>query len=190
MRRIKWRKVCPVVQSAAYVLLVWHGCWYRPTWQFWFQNWMSHSPASTGWYPVWIDGIESFSEQFAAGLNFPVAFLSALTLVPFEDQLRTGASRELALHIVTAMYIPLLWYMVGKHLDTRKQVKAVQRSKTRKALAASSLAALTLIGVFMLAGLKMGERYTMVALSLVWIGSGIMVAWSRLRNSRSEVPER
>lgn len=190
MRRIAWRKVLPIVQFVAYILLIWYGCWYRPTWEHWFRNWISPLPASIGWYPVWIDGIESFPEQFAAGLNFPAAVISALVLIPFESQLRTGASRELVWHIVTVICIPLLWFMVGKGLDAPETMKAVRLSKTAKSLTVAGLAALVLIALLMVADLVVGERYTRVGLSFAWIGCGILAVWSRLRHPRRDMPER
>ena len=180
MSRIKWRSVLPVVQLALYLMLVWYGCWYRPTWQQWFWNWISPHPESTAW--AWIDGIESFPEQLAAGLNFPAAFLATLVLIPFEGKLNTGASIELTLHIVTVIFIPPLWYLVGKDLDARKKVKAVRGLEARKIIALTRLVSVALIGIFILAVYLIRGRSTVNGLALAWIVYGVMAALSFFRN--------
>jgi hypothetical protein len=63
-----------------------------------------------------------------AGLNFPAVAVAALSLVPFEDYLRTGASRDLTTHVLTAMYIPVL-FLIGKQLDGRGRMKAASFQK-------------------------------------------------------------
>ena len=188
MRRIAWRKVLPIVQTAAYILLVWYGCWYRPTWQHWIRNWISPRPDATGWYPAWIDGIEPFPELFASGLNFPAVGLSALTIMPFEHSLSSGASRELALHILAVIFVPLLWYGVGKRLDRRGRTEATTLSRVGKVFTIAGLTALVFIALLMAAALVMGERYTMAGLSLTWVGCGMLVTWSRLRRWRGTAP--
>jgi hypothetical protein len=36
---------------------------------------------------------------------------------------------ELAIHVVTALYIPLLWYLIGKRLDVREKRKCPPLSR-------------------------------------------------------------
>jgi hypothetical protein len=190
MRLTAWRKVFPLAQLAAYMLLVWYGCWYPPTWQRWFQTGPSQSSESAGFYPTWIDGIEPVPEQFAAGLNFPAVAVAALSLVPFDDYLRTGASRDFAMHVLTALYIPLLWFLIGKRVDRRGRMKPASFSKRRKALAVVALAGLLLAASLMLWFFAEGHRYTVAALSLAWIISGIVAIWLRLRQPGGLRPER
>ena len=182
MRLVGWRKVLPIVQFVTYLLLVWYGCWYRPTWQHWFENWVSPAPEETGFYPTWIDGIESLPEQIAAGLNFPSVAAAALTVVPLENQLSTGASRELALHLLTSLYIPFLWYLIGRGIDKRAEARAALL-KGRRAFVVSAIAGLLLVGVLMVWSFAEGQRYTMSSLSLLWIVSALVVIGSRLRHS-------
>jgi hypothetical protein len=127
--RLGWRKVLPLAQLAAYLLLVWSGCWYRPTWERWFQARSSESSQSSGFYPTWIDGVEPVQEQLAAGLNFPAVAVAALSLVPFDDYLRTGVARDFAMHVLTAIYTPLLWFLIGKRLDGQGRTKAASLSR-------------------------------------------------------------
>src|SRR5690242_1806739 len=82
---IPWRKVLPLAQLAAYMLLVWYGCWYRPTWERWFQAKPPQPSESVGFYPTWIDGIEPVPEQLAVGLNLPAVAFAAVSLIPFAE---------------------------------------------------------------------------------------------------------
>ena len=179
--RIAWRTILPPAQLAAYLMLVWSGCWYRPTWEQWFQARPSQASESIAFYPTWIDGIEPVQEQLAAGLNFPAVAVAALSLVPFDDYLRTGASRDLAVHVLSAIYISLLWFLIGKRVDGRAMTKAAALSGRRKVIAVVALAGLLLAAGSMLWVLVEGQRYTVAALSLAWVLGGIMVIWHRLR---------
>ena len=189
MRRMAWRKVLPAAQLAAYLLLVWYGCWYRPTWQHWFRAGSSRSLGSAGFYPTWIDGIEPVPEQLAAGLNFPAVAVAALSLAPFDDYLRTGASKDLAIHVVSAIFIPLLWFLIGKRLDGRGRKNAAAL-KSRKALAVVALAALLFAASVILWFFAEGQRYMAGALSLAWIFTGIIATWRRLRRPGRFRPDR
>ncbi len=186
MLRAEWRKILPVFQLAAYLALVWYGCWYRPTWQHWFKNWASPSLAQTGFYPAWVDGIESLPEQIASGLNFPAVAAAALSVVPFENRLSTGASRELAMHILAALYIPLLWYLIGRWIDKRAGMSTGPLSRGIKTLAVSGLVGLLLLGILLLWSFIEGQRYTMSSLSLLWIVSGLVVIGTRLRRTQNK----
>jgi hypothetical protein len=190
MRLSNWRTVLPVVQVATYVSLVWYGCWYRPTWQYWFHRWASRSTESTGFNPTWIDGVESFPEQLAAGINFPAALVAAISLLPFRDLLRTGASSELAMHLVTALYVPLVWYWVGKRLDEGFKVKSLPASQGGSVVAVVCLVALLCVAAVMTWSLVEGQRYTAMGLSLVWIGYAIFVVSFSLRRNLNRLPVR
>lgn len=182
MRPVAWRKVIPVVQLAVYLALVWYGCWYRPTWQYWFEKWVSPATEPTGFVADWIDGIEPLPEQIAAGLNFPAVAAAALSLVPFEDEFHTGASTEIAMHALTALYLPLLWYAIGRRIDDRSGLGAKPLSKRSKALAVGVFAGLLLLGSLMLWSFAVGQRYTMASLSMLWIVSGLVAIGVRLRH--------
>ena len=187
--RVAWRKVLPLAQLAAYLLLVWTGCWYRPTWERWFQARPSHSSESAGFYPTWIDGIEPVPEQLAAGLNLPAVAVAALSLVPFDGYLRTGASRDFAMHVLTAIYTPVLWFLIGRRIDGRRTTKAVSLSRRRRGVAVVALAGLLLAASLTLWFLAVGQRYTVGSLSLAWILTGIVAIWLRLRPPRRFSPE-
>lgn len=186
MRRVAWRKFLPVVQLATYLALVWHGCWYRPTWQYWFDNWMSPGSEPAGFVADWIDGIEPLSEQLAAGVNYPATVLAVLSLIPFEGSLPSGASRELALHALTAFYIPLLWYLIGRRIDRRDLKRAGPFSARRKALAVIAITGLLLLSFLPVWSFTYGQRYAMNGLALLWIVGALIVLSIRLRAPRSQ----
>jgi hypothetical protein len=148
---------------------------------------MSRSSKSTGFYPNWIDGIEPLPEQVAAGINFPAVVVAAWSVMPFDDWLRSGASRELVLHVVAAIYIPLLWYVVGKRLDERGKRKSAPLSKGRKAVALVTLVGVLGIAIFLVGVILDGQRYALVGLSFAWIVCGILAACFRLREMRKSV---
>jgi hypothetical protein len=53
-------------------------------------------------------------ELLASGVNAPAAVASALILQPVHFLFHDGASRELANHATTALFVPLLWYFIGR----------------------------------------------------------------------------
>lgn len=187
MHRISWRKTLPIAQFAAYILLIWYGCWYRPTWQHWLQKWVSPSSESA-FYPSWIDGIEPVPEQVADGINFPAVIAATLTILPFDDLLHNGASKELAMHVVTAMYVPLLWFLIGKRLDRRTTIKANLVSKRMRALSVVAMVGLLLAGILMPWAFSEGQRYAMSGLALFWIIGGIVAIRWQLCQPREHTP--
>ena len=176
MSRVQWRKVLPTVQLVAYIALVWYGCPYRRTWQAWLTP---QSQSSENWQPKWIDGPPSPAEQIALGLNFP-AVLSTGLLVPFDSGLRDGASKELAEHVVMAVFVPLLWFMVGKRLDQRDRPPSVRPSLTARVLVWVGLVVAIGTAVLMIVALlrRFGEIVLGRILTLAWAAFGI-VLWSR-----------
>jgi hypothetical protein len=105
MRLAEWRKVFPVFNSR--LIRCWSGTavGIGPHGNIGLRTGRHLHQKTTGFYPTWIDGIESLPEQIAAGLNFPAVAAAALSIVPFENQLRTGASRELAMHIAGLLLV-------------------------------------------------------------------------------------
>jgi peptidoglycan/LPS O-acetylase OafA/YrhL len=94
------------------------------------------------------------------------------------------------MHVLTTIYIPLLWFLIGKRLDRRGRMQPASFSKRRKALAVVALAGLFLAAILMLWFFAEGQRYTVAALSFAWIVSGIVAIWLRLRQPRGLRPER
>lgn len=175
-----WRVALPLVQLVASVSLIWYGCWYRPAWQHWVEEWISPTSEPSEVYFGWIDGIEPISEQIASGLNFPAAAAAALSLAPLVGWLNTGASRELAFHFLTALYIPLLWYWIGKRIDRRREISAAPLSKRTRTLAVISISGLGFLGLLILLNLAIDQRYTTSILALLWVVFGITAIGFRL----------
>jgi small-conductance mechanosensitive channel len=180
MLRIAYRHILPVAQLSVYVLLVWYGCSYRPTSQHMFENWITpRPPFPTAWYPAWIDGPPSFEEQVARGINTPPVFVSMLILIPFDSVFPDGASRELASHFLEALFIPVLWYAIGRRLD-RRMAGPMSASVARKALTWAGLTTaclVTLLITFTFAR-SLGELFVGRLLILAW---GVIGTWICLK---------
>ena len=68
------------------------------------------------------------------------------------------------MHILTSLYIPFLWYLIGRRIDKRGERRADPLSKGVKALAVSAIAGLLLVGSLMVWSFAEGQRYTMSSL--------------------------
>ena len=90
------------------------------------------------------------------------------------------------MHVLTAIYTPMLWFLIGRRLDGRTRTKIITVSRLRKLLAIIAFAGLLFAGSLMLWVLVEGQRYTVTALSVAWILAGIIVIWRRLRQPIAE----
>ena len=68
------------------------------------------------------------------------------------------------MHVLTAVFAPLLWFLIGKRLDCRKKTKAASLSRVGRLLAIVALVGLFLAASLMLLApqlplLFMGEEY-------------------------------
>jgi hypothetical protein len=183
MRRIAYRKILPATQLAVYVLLIWYGCPYRRTWQSWSAT---RPDAVENWNLEWIDGPPNFEEQLALGLNSP-ALLSTLLLIPFDAHLRTGAAKELASYSVMALFVPFLWYVVGRRLDRRGGTAAPRPSMIRRVLIIAGLLVSAVVAVLMVVALvvRLGEGLTARVLILAWASWGILLCFRAIRHWRT-----
>ena len=183
MPRIAYSYILPISQFIIYVLLIWYGCLYRPTWQSQLDHWLNpRPPVADGWDATWIDGPPSLAEQVALGVNAPAVLAATLLLVPFDSLLPNGASKELAAHVLAAFSLLPLWYFVGRRLDRRTAVLAraslVVRILTVSLLAAGSLVALLITASLLI---RFGELVAARLLILVWATASIWAASRRLR---------
>jgi hypothetical protein len=192
MRRIAYRFVLPPVQLALYLVLVWHGCNYRLVWQDRCERWIApHAPIGDRWDPTWIDGPASVAEQLAEGIDAPAALGGALALAPlvsaFRSAFRDGASRELASHAATALFVPFLWYLIGRRLDRRRIVHnpptVVEKVATVAGLVMAALVTVPIVGSIILT-FRFGELLVGRLLILAWAIGGILVASSGIRRWR------
>jgi hypothetical protein len=193
MRRIAYQVALPPVQLAVYLLLIWYGCYYRPVWQDRFERWIApHAPVGDGWEPTWICGVPPVPEQLAEGINAPAALVGALALAPiasaFRSAFREGASRELASHTATALFVPLLWYLIGRRLDRRRIVRnpptVVGKVATVTGFVMAALAAV-LIVVSLILRFRFGELLVGRLLILAWAIGGMLVSSSSIRHWRT-----
>jgi hypothetical protein len=160
------RKLLPIVQFVAYLLIIWFGCPYRDTWTQWLTS-------TGGFMPSWIDGPPSILEQFALGINLPAVLLLPI-LALFQSTVRTGAGQELLMHIVTAIAVPGMWYLIGRWIDNR-DAKLRLASRAAKLCAWAGVICLGTLATFVLASFFLGGREFVVErlFALLWISGGI-----------------
>lgn len=182
MPRIAYRRILPITQFISYVLLIWYGCLYRPTWQSQLEHWLNpQSRVSDGWYPTWIDGAPSLAEQVALGVNAPAILAATLLLVPFDSLFHNGASKELAAHVLGAFSVLPLWYLIGRRLERRTamcRASLVVKVSTLILLAAASLVALLIAASLVI---RSDEFLVARLLILVWAVASI---WASSRSIR------
>jgi hypothetical protein len=190
LHRIIWRKILPSAQLALYLLLIWYGCPYWQTWQNRLGHWMM--PTSVGAHEfdmAWIDGPLSSAEQLALGINAPMTLAALVILIPFESLFHDGASRALAMYTITALSIPILWYLIGRRLETRTIVRA-HFSKARKILTVWGLASAALLLALQIADaliFRFGEMLVGRLLILGWSITGILVFSQSIRHWKLKV---
>jgi lysylphosphatidylglycerol synthetase-like protein (DUF2156 family) len=137
---------------------------------------------------AWIDGPLSSAEQLALGINAPVTLAALVILIPFESLFHDGASRALAMYTITALGIPILWYLIGRRLETRTIVRA-HFSKARKVLTVCGLAIAALL-VLQIAGaliFRFGEMLVGRLLILGWSITGVLVFSRSVRHWKLKV---
>ncbi len=181
MQRIAWRRLLPVVQFVLYLLLIWFGCPYRTT----FQYWLGVGPLARGNIVAsWMDAPLSWQEQLATGFSFPAAF-SEVFLMPFERLLTSGTSRELARHLVMAPCVPILWYLVGRLIDHRRLPNKKAESFLVKLNWGLALAVLVGMGGLVLVSILFRplDFPLLKLLAFAWIVFGMGLVYRRLRPS-------
>jgi hypothetical protein len=123
-----------------------------------------------------------WQEQIATGLNFP-AILAELPLSIVEGIPDSGASHELASHVVTALCIPVLWYAVGRRIDqlvfpNRRPQSLLSKVAFVTAFAVSiMLAAMDLVSIF----IGPNDYLILKFFALAWLLAGIKVAHGGVR---------
>jgi hypothetical protein len=132
------------------------------------------------WNPVYIDRPESLGEVAASAINFPAALLA----IPF-GLMAEGWRGTLIVHGVTACYLLLLWYAMGRWIDQRLIARVPVRAAPllsnfrRIILVMSGLVLLAFLGLFGL-GLarypQLWPRFLMSLPILFWPASLVFVA--------------
>jgi hypothetical protein len=184
MSHAGYRRLLPVTQLLLFVLLIWFGCPYRVAWESWL------NPRGTDdWYPAFIDGTPTVKEQLAEGLNYP-ATLSTLLLIPVQHRLRTGAARELADHLTTVVFVPILWYLIGRRIDRRRVLSVGKASPSliEKAFAISGVVVLAVLATAILVATVFSfgalDYIVLRVFMLAWLATGILVLSRRIRDWR------
>jgi hypothetical protein len=128
----------------------------------------------------------SISEQIAQGLNFPAAMAGALLVESIDYGLRdslTGAERELFSHMLTAILIPGLWYLVIKKTIFRNRIQS-GISSWIKAAAIAGMVFLSISAILILFSFWIADTQPQIVskiLSLIWISWGLYILGIKLR---------
>ena len=185
--RLGYRTVLPVLQLLLFTSLTWFACPYRTTWECW-----RHPENTAGWCAEFIYETPPFLEQLAEGLYYP-ATLPGELLIPFNKTLRSGAAQELAQHLATAVFIPIVWFLIGRAIDRRRvrQSNILLPSMFQKMLTTLTIVILGILsGVITVAIVRLGvlEFSILRVLVLAWLATGITVFSRRVRNWRRSAP--
>jgi hypothetical protein len=82
----------------------------------------SQTDSTLHFHPQFIDGPMSVPEQLALGLNYPTVIPAVLLVTAWQSivpaSLESGRDSELTMHALQSLLIPLLWYAIGKSIDT------------------------------------------------------------------------
>jgi hypothetical protein len=85
--------------------------------------------------------------------------------------------------MIAALYIPLLWYFIGKRLDRVEGSNAAPISGAAKVRAICGLAVFVCVGLLMFTASVMNDRFTIAVLLLAWVCCGILATSYRIRRS-------
>jgi hypothetical protein len=191
MRRIRWIWRFSFLQLPIFVLLIWYGCPYRPTWV----GWMRPTAGQERRFGINLEEIDMaylpFPEQIAVGFNAPPALVGELMNVPIYYATRayfTGAERELISHALTAVMIPFFWVWAIRITWIRRITRPVL-SIFLKIFFIFAIALLSLLAILTLASFFLrDDHYSIVRdlLFLLWFCWGIYVLVLRIRNRSEE----
>jgi peptidoglycan biosynthesis protein MviN/MurJ (putative lipid II flippase) len=100
-----------------------------------------------------------------------------LILIPFGSLFHNGASHELAAHATAALFIPVLWYFIGRRLERRGGV-LTRPTMIGKVLTISGLTATALVAILIAVSLafRSDEMVAARLLILSWAIGGILIS--------------
>ena len=147
--RLGYRRLLPIANVVLFAVLLsigYMGSSYRSTMQQGFQ--LAEAAKAEGWQPTYIERPTPFTHLIAWSLNFP----AMLFATPF-GFLAKGWRSDLLVNGIAAVYLVVLWYIVGLWLDRRKDSSRIIRRSTPlqairwAALVVSSVAFLTIVAL-------------------------------------------
>ncbi len=178
--RVRYSRFLPILNLLLYLALVVPGDVQLLRTVRLYRDIAATNTTEGSWNPVYIDRPESLGEVAASAINFPAALLA----IPF-GLMAEGWRSTLIVHGVTACYLLLLWYVMGRWIDqrliARVPVRAVPLldSFRRIILVMSGLVMLAFLGLFGL-GLarypQLWPRFLMSLPILFWPAFLVFVA--------------
>ncbi len=186
MRRVRYRRVLPIVQTGLFALLTWAACPYaQMAFERTVSRWTPKPPASgtVGWDAACRDFSPPFLEQIAIGLNAPAAILGELITNPFMRLLRLDcAELDYFNHVREGLFIPVLWFIIGSWIDYRRdrQIRPTPVNWFVLSVALAVLMALAVYWLIVVISYGSLDRLVVYASVLAWLGVGIFVLTRRL----------
>ncbi len=161
MSRTRWIWTISWLQLPIFILLIWHGCPYRPTWV----AWLKHATGSERTFGINLEEIDMaylpIPEQIAMGLNFPPALVGQIAVIPAYYASRphlTSAKMELISHIITAAIIPFFWFWAIGATSVRKRTRSKLSVYTKISIIVT-MAILSLLAIVILMSIILGGVY-------------------------------
>jgi hypothetical protein len=144
LRRIGYRRALPILNLLLYLSLVGAADWDLVQQARLYQDVGASRTTDdrTAWDPVYIDTPDPLPKILAESINFP----AVLFALPF-GALQRGWRAELLVDSITAFYLLLLWYAVGRWLDRRSTVVSSGRALTLIRKLILWIAGLTIVAI-------------------------------------------
>jgi hypothetical protein len=143
---------------------------------------------SLGWNPRCIDFAAPTAEELAYGLNAP-AMVAASLFDPLVDRLHLGCMESEYLgHAATGLFVPLLWYLIGRLIDNRDSARLRRHTRARRFWVYLGVLVLSAAAVLVLASFlrtSLVDFLVVRVFMLGWIGFGILTLVARLRRGRA-----
>ena len=180
MPGLQFRKVLPILQTLLAGSFGGQGLWERS---------YSLSHAVLGWSSTAVYHVWPWPYKFAAVLNMPAFLAGTLIAWPISEVWPTLS--EIVLFSPTLLFVALLWYYIGRHIDRIESATA-----SRKALRAATLWTSILVFMGVSAGLAyLHTSYTSYLLYgvLLWSVVGLCIltlrgmSWKKKRRRRIAV---
>jgi len=187
MKRMGYRRTLPLVAFGTYAALIWFGCPYIR-----LAGESAHAAprgeGTLGWNPSCMDFVPPAAEQLAYGLNAP-AMVAAPLFDPLINRMHpTCRQSEYFDHAVIGLFVPFLWYFIGRLADNGDSARfrsCIRAHKVWACLGVFVLSAFaTLIGASFFLTSPLDYLVLRVCM-LGWIGLGVFTLLAGMRGGRA-----
>jgi len=172
MRQLGLRRILPLAALAIYAALVWFGCPHVDL----LRHGNPNDCAGVPW---------SGADELAYGLNLPAA-MAWDQLDPLIARLSVScAAAAVFKHAGTALFVPLLWFLVGWRIERWKEFRTRPYTFAGKVAACFIVFLLTAIGGLVPVGFIMASvSYPVFSCCMfAWPAFGVAATVSRLRGT-------